>query len=37
MRQKYQKKSFMLPKEPIEIGDVNVDKIIISKLVKTKN
>ena len=30
------KKSFMLQKKPIKIWDVNVDNIVISKLVKTK-
>ena len=35
-RQKYQKKSFMLQKKPIKIWDVNVNNIVITKLVKTK-
>ena len=35
-RQKEEKESFMLQKKPIKIWDVNVDNIVISKLVKTK-
>ena len=34
--QKYQRKRFMLQKKSIKIWDVNVDNIVISKLVKTK-
>ena len=30
------KKSLMLQKKPIQIWDVNVDSIVVSKLVKTK-
>ena len=30
------RKNFMLQKRPIKIWDVNVDNIVISKLVKTK-
>ena len=30
------KKGFMLQKKPIKIWDVNVDNVVISKLVKTK-
>ena len=35
-RQKWQKKSFILQKKPIKIWDVNVEIIVISKLIETK-
>ena len=35
-RKKEKKKSFMLQKKPIKIWDVNVDNIVISKLIGTK-
>ena len=37
MRQKYQKKNFILQKKKtIKIWDVNIDNIVISTLIKTK-
>ena len=36
MRQKYQKKNFILQKKTIKIWDVNIDNIVISTLIKTK-
>ena len=37
LRQKHRKKRFMLQKKKtIDIWDVNIDNIIISKLIKTK-
>ena len=35
-RQKWQKKSFILQKKPIKIWNVNVEIIVIPKLIETK-